>query len=195
VRPSQEANNGGQPDDRLVLFVSSFHLADTDADTRIAVLPQNPLPHCPLNANVWMLYEKRTITNGRQNYVEGMQEIELIQDGYDAGKVEIVPADDIAPAVWSIKVTDASQDKGPVTDDMPNLTGQIENGSARKLVFTDYLTASELTHWLKTQLAANPDAEPRIRTMTFHVAATKTLTPFKHGANDCDPTPQENASR
>ena len=194
ARPSQDLSNGAQPDDKLVLFVSSFHPVDGEADPRIAVLPQNPLPHCPLNANVWMLYEKRTITKGRQNYVEGLQEVELIRDGYDAGKVEIVAADDIAPAVWSIKVTDSS-DTGPVTDDKPDLKGQTENGSARRLVFTDYLTASELAHWLKTQLAAKPHSEPRLKTMTFHADPRKTLTPFKHGANDCEPEPQKNASR
>ncbi len=183
-RPPQKTKDGKDLDDRLVLLVSSAHLSDGETNPRISLLPQPALPHCPLKAKVWMLYEIRHIKKGRQNYVEGSQEVELNQAGYDAKSVDIVAADDIAPAVWSIKVTDET-DNTPVTEDKPDLTGQTKNGSVRKLVFTDYLTASELAHWLKTQMAADAQSEPELKTMTFQVDSRNTLTPFKHVTNDC----------
>lgn len=179
-------------DDGLVLRVSNTHLDEGETNPRMSVLPQNALPHCPLIANVWMLYEIRNITKGRQNYVEGMQQVELSKEGYNAGKVQIVPADDIAPAVWSIKVTDAA-DRAPVVDDKPDLTGQVEHARPRRLVFTDYLTASELAHWLKTKMATGDD--PTVGKMKFNVDPGKTLTPFKHVTDDCHPLTQSAASR
>jgi hypothetical protein len=191
------ANQGTDPDDKLVLVVSNVHLADGEKDPRIDALPQSVLPHCPLKANVRMLYEMRNIANGRENLLEGSQQVALSQDADSADTVDIVPADDIAPAVWSIKVTDAKPDARanlPVTADASDLFAQIDNGSPRKLVFTDYLTASELAHWLKTQLAASPRREPKLKKMTFHIDSTKTLTPFKNVTNDCGPRPQLTAS-
>jgi hypothetical protein len=173
--------------ENLVLIVSSAHLADGEQEPRIDVLPQSALPHCSLKANVSMLYEVRHITSGRENLIEGLQQVELKQDASaSAQAVPIVPADDIAPAVWSIKVTD-EKTRHPATDGALDLKARIDNGSARKLVFTDYLIASELTHWLKTQLAAGTGAQPRLNKMTFMVDANNTLTPFKHVADDCEP--------
>jgi len=79
-----------------------------------------------------------------------------------------------------------------VTDGAPDLKAQIDKGSARKLVFTDYLTASELAHWLKIQLAGTR-AKPRLSKMklTFDVEANR----FKHVVDDCKSTPQLTASR
>ena len=143
--------------------------------------------------------------------MEGLQEVELRQDESSARTVGIVPADDVSPAVWSIKVTDAKA-KQPVTDNEPDLFAQIDKGSARKLVFTDYLTASELAHWLKKQMDAGTRVEPRLKKMTFHVngvSATKphpergdtignsnkVLIPFKHVRDDCEPNPNMTASK
>jgi hypothetical protein len=180
------ANDETDPDGNLELVVDSTSLENGEQDPRIDVLPQSALPHCPLKAQVWMLYESRNIISGRGNLLEGLQKVELRQDVFDAGTVDIVPADDIAPAVWSIKVTDARA-KEPVTDDAPDLFAQINKGSARKLAFTNYLTASELVHWLKTQMAAGTRGEPSLQKMTFHVDSSKTLTPFKHITDDCQP--------
>src|SRR5215469_3867487 len=203
------AKDGSHPDEKLVLVVSSVHLADGEKDPRIDALPQSPLPHCSLKANVRMLYEMRNITRGRANLLEGSQQVELSQDVDIPDAADIVPADDIAPAVWSIKVTDANPDAKPqpsVTEDMPDLFAQIEHGSPRKLVFTDYLSASELAHWLKTQFAANSRREPKLKKMTFRVGSNnsnktlppldskKTLTPFKHVTNDCEAPPPRIAS-
>jgi hypothetical protein len=111
--------------------------------------------------------------------------VELRQDVFDARTVEIVPADDIAPAVWSIKVTKAKQS---IEGDTPDLAAQIDNGSRRKLAFTDFLTASSLAHWLKTQMAAGTGS-PRLQKMTFQVDPSDTLTPFKHVRDDCQQEP------
>ena len=173
---------------KLVLLVSSAHLAEDETNPRIAVFPQNALPHCPLKANVWMLYEVRQIEKGRQNYVEGAQQVKLIKGGYDAQSVNIVDADDIAPAVWSVKVTDAAN-PSPATDTSPDLVGLIEHGTPRRLVFTDYLTATALAHWVKAQLANAPAREPVLNGLSFQVDPSKALTPFKHTRNDCEPLP------
>jgi hypothetical protein len=179
------AQDGAQ-DDNLVLLVSSSNLTDEKATSHITVLPQTAMPHCALMAHVWMLYEIRHIKSERKNLIEGAQEVELQQDGFDAGPVDIVPADDIAPAVWSIKVTSAPSDGGkPATDDSPDLRAKTLNGADRKLVFTDYTTASELSHWLKTEMAADASNKPGLDKMEFQVTANKTLTPFKHVAEDC----------
>jgi hypothetical protein len=206
--PSKVLPTANYDDENLELVVSSAHLADGEPDPRIDVLPQSVLPHCSLKANVSMLYELRKIKNGGRNSLEGLQEVELRQDESSARTVDIVPADDVAPAVWSIKVTDARA-KQPVIDNEPDLFAQIDKGSARKLVFTDYLTASELAHWLKAQMAAGTRAEPRLNKMTFRVnglsaakphpergdTTGKTLTPFKHVRDDCEPHPNMTASK
>jgi hypothetical protein len=209
--PAKVLPTANDDDGNLELVVSSAHLADGEPDPRIDVLPQSVLPHCSLKAKVGMLYELRTIKNGRRNLLEGLQEVELRQDESSARTVGIVPADDVSPAVWSIKVTDAKA-KQPVTDNEPDLFAQIDKGSARKLVFTDYLTASELAHWLKKQMAAGTRVEPRLKKMTFHVngvSATKphpergdtignsnkVLIPFKHVRDDCEPDRNMTASK
>jgi hypothetical protein len=188
------ANDETVSGEKLVLLISSVHLADGEQDPRINMLPQSALPHCALKASVRMLYEMRNIKSGRSNLLEGLQQVELLQEESDAQAVDIVPADDISPAVWSIKVTDPKA-KQPITDDASDLSAQIDRASARKLVFTDYLTASELVHWLKTQMAAGTGSEPRLRKMTFHVNSGQTLTPFKHVRDDCESRPNMTASK
>jgi hypothetical protein len=185
-------------DDQFNLLISGIQSDNKEEELRQTVLPQLVLPHCPLTAAVWMLYQSRVITVGNENIVEGNQEVELRQNGYDAGTVEIVPADDISPAVWTIKVTAGTK---PPDDDSDDLTGKVLNGSERRLVFTDYVTASQLAHWLKVQLAkpgkSNPDGSKVENSdpvssdnFTFLVTAGKTLTPFKHTKNDC-PDPEQ----
>jgi hypothetical protein len=195
---------GGQPaplinvpavqvqDDPLVLLVTNFQDAGEASAPTLSVLPQSALPHCPLKANVWMLYELRKIKNGRQNTVEGLQEVELREDADNTHEVEVVPADDIAPAVWSIKVTDHADGTRPVADDAPDLMGKTDDATPRKLAFTDYLTASQLVHWLKLRMAAKNSNAPGLK-MALYAAGSdqpltseKTLTPFKHVANDCE---------
>jgi hypothetical protein len=142
-----------------------------------------------------MLYEFRNIKNGRRNVLEGLQEVELRRGESSPEPVDVVPADDVAPAVWSVKVTDANATQ-PITDKALDLFAQIDSGSARKLVFTDYLTASELAHWLKRCMAAGAGSNPRMdkMKMTFIVDKSKTLTSFKHVTDDCKSAQQMTAS-
>jgi hypothetical protein len=170
--------------DRLGLLVTGARF-DGPGEPKLNVLPQTLLPHCPLKAKVWMLYEMRQITSGRQHVMEGRQQIEISKDAYDAEEVEIVPADDIAPAVWSIKLTDGEEMASQKSHD---LAARVGDSNERPLVFTDFLTASELSHWLKDQLANTPAKPPGVGNMTFPglTDAKKRLTPYKYRENDCD---------
>jgi hypothetical protein len=159
--------------DDLVLLVTGAHLANdrnplSPGLASLSITPQRVLPHCRLYARVWMLYEKRVITQNRASYDEGAQSVELRKQASkissapnrncDPGRtggspttdcvigtlVPIVPADDVSPAVWSIK-----DECGKV------LSGRSGSGTPRKLVFTDYTTASDLVHWIKANHDAN----------------------------------------
>jgi hypothetical protein len=79
------------------LGLTDVHLTDIDGinylvpqKAKITVLPEDALPHCPLNAMVWMLYEKRRIKSDGANYIEGLQQIDLVKDGEDVHEEEIV---------------------------------------------------------------------------------------------------------
>ena len=67
--------------------------------------------HCPLIAQVWMLYEQRHITKNREFYDEARQEVVLIRRAEAQTDREIVPADDVAPAVWRIQLLLKQADK------------------------------------------------------------------------------------
>jgi hypothetical protein len=54
--------------------------------------------------------------------------------------VEIVPADDVAPAIWSIR---------SLENEKETLQAKTDDGEMHDLVFTDPGMASELIHWLK----------------------------------------------
>jgi hypothetical protein len=163
-----------------VLFVANAHLMDgvryvAPADAKMTVLPQSALPHCPLKAKVWMLYEARRITRGGAHRSEGLQHVELVKGADAVREVEIVRADDIAPAVWSVRTL---QEDGKVG---APLTARTEGGVDRELVFTDYVTASELTHWLR----AHPPRTP-LQELTFSNYSGQPLVPYKNTRNDCD---------
>ena len=166
--------------DRLALVVDQARLSDgvqylNDDDASITVHPQDLLPHCPLIADVWMIYEIRQAKNGADHALEGLQTVELVRNGELRQKVEIVPADDIAPAVWSIK----RRTNQPSLEQAPDLRANLPKGTSRRVVSTDYTNVSELTHWLK----ANP-GKP-LKHMAFDNREGETLVPFKHVSNDC----------
>jgi hypothetical protein len=80
-------NNSDDPGDDPVLLVANTHLTDgvkilEPPDAKITVLPQVPLRHCGLTANVEMLYRVRHITSGRSHRTEGAQTIELVDGMY-----------------------------------------------------------------------------------------------------------------
>ncbi len=92
----------------LVLLVRGITLDEVSEGDKdkpsIDVLPQVPIPHCPLKAKVWMLYEQRHIDAGRKYYDEAKQTVSLVRDEDKEQDVEIVGADDVSPAVWSLKI-------------------------------------------------------------------------------------------
>ena len=172
-----EDANVPKPAPKLVLRVIDAHLTDgtkyVDRDSaRITVLPEEALPHCPLKARVWMLYERRVITSGEEHYMDGQQEVELVKDGEPVHDVEIVPADDVAPAVWSIRALENENE---------TLQATTDHGEMHDLVFTDPGMASELIHWLKANHGG------RLQEMQFSDLERQTWVPHKQRDNECAP--------
>ena len=118
-----------------------------------------------------MLYERRVIKSGEAHYMEGRQAVELIKDGEPVHEVEIVPADDIAPAVWSIRTLENENE---------TLQAKTGDGEMHDLVFTDLGMASELIHWLK----ANHGGP--LQEVQFSDRKGQTWIPHKQTVKDCD---------
>lgn len=176
IRATPRERHPAQRGENVALFVSSVHLSDggqhltDETGAEVTVLPQNVLPHCPLTARVWMLYEYRKIVAGSEHHTEGLQIVELDRSGEDVQDVEIVPADDIAPAVWSINYQQNGQP----------LTAHVQGDTPHRLVFSDYVTASELIHWLKIE-----EGPKILGGLQFDFHPDDTLIPTKANVADC----------
>ncbi len=59
-----------------------------------------------------MLYEERHIDSGRDSYDESKQNVTMVHDAEDKQDVDIVSADEVSPAVWSLKLCENSQCTG-----------------------------------------------------------------------------------
>ena len=66
--------------------------------------PALPGTACRLMANVWMLYEERQIDKGWEFYEESKQEVSLLRKADPPRPAEVVSADDVSPALWSIQI-------------------------------------------------------------------------------------------
>jgi hypothetical protein len=189
VRSSEEQHLAAMGKNALVLLVRGTKLDEMSDGNKdkpsIDVLPQAPIPHCPLKAKVWMLYEQRHIDAGRKYYDEAKQTVSFIRDEDKEQYLDIVGADDVSPAVWSLKLCDGPCD--PNGND-PTLQAHVPpNGHPRDLVFTDYGQAVKLAHWLryqqkgvtlnKLQFGYPVDGKPRA-----------SLVPYKNTKNECDIT-------
>jgi len=168
----------------LVLLVRSTKLDEvSDGDKKkpsIDVLPQAPVPHCPLRAKVWILYEQRHIEAGRKYYDEARQAISFVRDKDAEQYVDIVSADDVSPAVWTLKICAGQCD--PNGND-PNLQAYVSaGGQKRDLVFTDYGEAVKLAHWLRYQ---RPGVTLNKLQFTYPVAGQASLVPFKKTEDEC----------
>lgn len=152
ARAAKVKEHEARESDELRLLVTGVHIAeDSDSDKAkdpITVMPEAPIPHCPLIARIWMLYEQRLINNGRQFYDEGHQDVTFLRAAEEKRDVEMVAADDVSPAVWSIKILHGEgKTAGPEF-----VKAHIEeNGPWRELVFTDYSLAVRAIHWFRTQ--------------------------------------------
>ena len=72
---------------------------------------------------------------------------------------------------------------GAKPDDAPDLRAKTPDGALRRVVSTDYVTLSELTHWIKAH-----DAGTALHELTFNNVKDETLVPFKNVGNDCKKT-------
>jgi hypothetical protein len=77
--------------------------------------PALPGAACPLMTNVWMLYEERRIDKGWEFYEESKQEVSFLRKADPPRPAEVVSADDVRPAVWSIQIV-PSPDTPPSND-------------------------------------------------------------------------------
>jgi hypothetical protein len=167
------------PVDNVVLLVKSTHLEDGASEldltngASIKVSPLAALPHCPLLARVWMLYEQRHIDSGREYYDESQQTVSLFRDVDEQKDVEIVSADDVSPAVWSIQILASGENR------QHQLHARVANGGWRDLVFTDYSQASNFAHWLRTTRAA------KLPPLEFDYENGASLSPFKNTVDEC----------
>ncbi len=179
--------------DELVLLVTDVD-ADAAAPTPdgalpgIAVLPQVPVPHCPLLAHVWMLYETRRIDQGGAFYDEARQDVSLIRDADDEHIVEMVDADEVSPAVWRIRVVPSGK-TAPDSEAEPSyLQGSVNGGTKRTLVFTDYGKVIQFAHWLRVH-APGDTGQAATLTMqggvSVQVAAGTSFVPEKKGRDEC----------
>jgi hypothetical protein len=145
-------------DDEIRLWVTRVHLEEDGVFNQknkqlpMTVLPQAPIPHCPLMARVWMLYEQRLINTGREYYDESRQTVTLLRDADEKKDVEVVSADDVSPAVWSIQIVPKQPEAQKPGSNPTFLGAHLEpNSPFRELVFTDYGLASKAVHWFRTK--------------------------------------------
>jgi hypothetical protein len=130
----------------------------------IDMLPQAPVPHCSLRARVWMLYAERQVDWGDNKYFdEARQEVTLRRDAVPQEDLEVVNADEVSPAVWSLQICtkgncETTQQSEFLTAAPTNggkdrrqfLTAALTNGGKdRRVVFTDYAVAVRLAHYLR----------------------------------------------
>jgi hypothetical protein len=182
-----------KPEDDLVLLVRGTKLDEVSEGDRgkpsIDVLPQAPVPHCPLKARVWMLYEQRHIDAGRKYYDEAKQTVSLVRDEDEKQDVEVVGADDVSPAVWSLKICSDCDGNGRDKNLKDNdLQAHVSSGGKpRNLVFTDYGQAVKLAHWLRLQRQG-----VTLSNLKFNYPVSgfpnASLVPFKNIKNECDNT-------
>jgi hypothetical protein len=153
--------------DDIVLLVTATHLdgdvtavndaskpsgSDGHGEPPITVLPQIPVPHCALRARVWMLYEERQVDDGRDSYSESRQSVSLLHEAEEKEDVDIMSADEVSPAVWSLQICDTPKCEGKSNNP---LRAKLGNGDWRTIVFTDYGQAIRLAHWLRTNQNSN----------------------------------------
>jgi len=160
----------------------------------IDVRPRVTVPHCALRAKVWMLYEERRVDGGRERYDESKQSVTLVRDAEDKQDVEIVSADEVSPAVWSIKLCKNLQ----CTEEGGVLRAKLneENAAWRKVVSTDYALAMQVAYWLRTHPNDPlPNSSYKLNYPTDD-NGTKyaTLVPDKIKSDECKPETAETAS-
>jgi hypothetical protein len=171
-------------DDAVVLLVTSSVLEDgavglEEKKASISVSPQRPIPHCPLIANVWMLYEQRRIDKGWEFYEESKQDVAFVRKADPPRTVEVVSADDVSPAVWSIQIMPPLE--APRSNIIHLLGARADASSSyRELVFTDFRQASAVARWERTH------AGRTVSNLTFNYPAEGgSLVPIRKKGSEC----------
>ena len=193
-------------DDPIVLLVTGTHFdgdgdpaADEKTRPAVDILPEVRVPHCALRARVWMLYEERHIDSGRESNDESKQSVTLVHDAEDKQDVEIVSADEVSPAAWSLKLCENSRCEG---DDgrllraaaLPAAPGPQNALLWRRVVFTDYAAAFRLARWLKTHRTGTPpDTAYRFNYPDADGTAVS-LMPVKADKDECQPPQADEVS-
>ena len=196
VDRAQAADRVQETENELVLLVTQVNAEEGapgsgKAKDAITVLPQPLVPHCPLTANVWMLYEERKIDTGHDHYSEGQQRVTLLR-GYDNRKpAVIVPADEVSPAVWSIQFTPEKFQPEAGNSDLPQsvsfVHAKVDTGQARELVFTDFGMASRFAHVLRLYSVGHNgwDKEAMLGNLNFDYPKGASFLPFKTSNDEC----------
>jgi hypothetical protein len=134
----------------IALIVTEAHLEDDASQSSIKVLPQVPLPHCPLRARIWALYEQRHVDAGREYYEESRHRVVFRRDADEKQDVTIMSADEVSPTVWRIQIVPPGERASNFGPNRRFLRGSRSGGVERELVFSDYGRASQLAHWVRT---------------------------------------------
>jgi hypothetical protein len=201
--------------DPIVLLVTHFHGDGVDKPSdgdnpkpaiddepakapkpAIDILPQEPVPHCPLRARVWMLYEEHRVDRGREHYDEATQDVTLWHDAEDKQDVEVMSADEVSPAVWSLRLCEdalcAGKDIYFLMATVKTPDGAQNRSLWRKVVFTDYGVAIRVAHWLRmnhTNTPPNTDYRfnyPYASDYPYDAGRRyMTLAPLKTKRDDC----------
>jgi hypothetical protein len=195
-------------EDPTVLLVTGTHFpedgdqsADGNGKAAVDILPGAWVPHCPLLARVWMLYEQRHVDGGRESYDESNQYVTMVHDAEDKQDVEFMSADEVSPAVWSLQLC---KDPKCVGDDERYLQATVLSASGRtadvprwrKVVFTDYGVAIRLAQWLRM----NPGKTPPQTDYQFdyppgNSKETFSFVPKKATGDQCKSEQPEEVSR
>jgi hypothetical protein len=147
-----------------------------------------------------MLYGERKVADGTNNfYDESQQDVELIRAGEDKADVEVISADEVSPAVWSLRICDTSQcDSEPVkllqakvrpTEGQDHTTP----GVMRNVVFADYGKAVAVAHWLRYARNETPHGSKYTFNYPSAVQDSKqALVPYKNTRDECKPPDKKN---
>lgn len=101
-------------------------------------------PHCPLLAQVRLVYQLRRITGNERSYLEGAQRVSIEQHATPWTRAtEIVSADDVQPALWQI----FDNRRIPVEV-------RTRNREVLPLALSDYETARDVANWMTVTRAA-----------------------------------------
>ena len=117
----------------------------------------------------------------------------MAHDAEDKQDVDIMSADEVSPAVWSLKLCQdaqcADEHAPPLTAMVPPSDPQSQSPSlSRKVVFTDYGVAIRLARWLRT----HPDTKPPHTDIQFNYQGQSdknyvSVVPVKTTEDECKP--------